>query len=170
MMNRTDFMSREEINKAILKVITTQFKKDAKEEHKIVEDLGYEIFKMDGDYRIRNKRTNRGVYYSYGWLKTYTTTYRVGSIENIRFDFYGYLETTRKVYVEHDYWDDRSESVKRWESLRSAKARIKYTQVDIDRARREIDRLLDDIERATSLKAQYEQELKELRQKYGLAG
>ena len=36
-------MTNEVLNQAIYKVLTTQFKKDAKEEHKIVENAGYEI-------------------------------------------------------------------------------------------------------------------------------
>ena len=45
-----------DLNFAIFKVLTTQFKKDAKPYHELVESFGYTIDKCDGTFRVKSKK------------------------------------------------------------------------------------------------------------------
>jgi hypothetical protein len=56
-------------NKAIVKVLTTKYKKDALDAHKEVEDAGFKIYKYDGQWRISGKY--RTIYVNYDSWKGY---------------------------------------------------------------------------------------------------
>jgi hypothetical protein len=49
------------LNEAILKVITTKYKKDAEDAHSIVKAAGYEVYKSDGCYVVRNDKTGKAI-------------------------------------------------------------------------------------------------------------
>lgn len=115
-------MDREMVNAAIRTVLTTQFKKNCKDAHKLVESCGYEISKNCGDWEIRNNVTKRCVCLgSYIHFNPYQNGLRNRRPNIDKFDFVGCLE---KPYNK-DYWNDvlgyqrgESKSVRRYESLR----------------------------------------------------
>jgi hypothetical protein len=49
------------LNEAIFKVITTKYKKDAEDAHRIVKAAGYEVYKSDGWYVVRNDKTGKAI-------------------------------------------------------------------------------------------------------------
>ena len=81
-MNNTfdiDEKTKELLNYAILKVLTTQFKKDAKDEHELLKNYGYRVFKADGSFCVQND--NRTIYAEY--IGNYRHDWRV------RYSYYG---------------------------------------------------------------------------------
>lgn len=50
-------IDNETLNKAIYTVITTKYKKDAQEAHRLVESEGYVIYKDNGKFVVRNDKT-----------------------------------------------------------------------------------------------------------------
>ena len=92
------------MNTAIWKVISNQYKKDCKDAHETVTSYGYEIFKWEGCYYVKNPKTDKQIHakfvdygYSCGhifsiygnWLDN---PIRVDNKHPLRFDFVGYLE------------------------------------------------------------------------------
>ena len=76
-------MNNTELNRAIYVILTTQFKKDAKEEHKMVENAGYEIWKNNGEWNIENPATHKSIRVS-------EIKYRYMSNDYFRFFYHGY--------------------------------------------------------------------------------
>lgn len=64
---------KELVNRAIIKVCTTQFKKDAKAEHELLEGYGYQIYKLNGRFSIQSP--NRTV--SIEYVGNYRHNYKV---------------------------------------------------------------------------------------------
>lgn len=90
------------INKAIREVITTQFKKDAKESHELLENLGYKIYKYDGSFWVKNPKNDKTIGMGnygrliYGRNSVYTRYYKNREQEYDNhlnyFNFYNCLE------------------------------------------------------------------------------
>ena len=51
-----------ELNKAILTVLESKYKKDATAAHKMVKDAGYEIYKNEGHFVVRSPKTYKHIY------------------------------------------------------------------------------------------------------------
>lgn len=179
MMNRTDFMDRQELNKAILTVLTTQFKKDAKEAHQIVEDAGYEIYKYDGAFRVANKETHRVVYATWSWYGTYIhSNLRRYKFENekgkmpvIPFDFVGCLN--KAINAESPYvWrmEEVNKATLNYRRISHDKNSIKYAQERIAKIKKEIASLTDELIREVSDLKEAEIRLENTRKDLGLKG
>ena len=169
-------MTREYINRAIYRVMTTQFKKDAKEEHKIVEDAGYTIYKSDGSFTVRNEETHRELcidykgYYSV--LYTRARSIRFRRDEGLKFDFVGYLakptEDAHDYMTTDGYYKNRSIALQKYERLERAKRYVKYEQQEIESIKQKIERLQNELVRTARNVAKAEAEVKETRVKIGL--
>ena len=175
MMNRTDFMSREELNKAILTVLTTQFKKDAKEAHSIVEDAGYEIYKQDGSFRVLKKDTHRLVYVKESWRTTTVYTnlrnYRFENSRGVRFDFVGYLD--KPVNPESPYaWriEELNKAMTGYRRLSIEKNSVESAEERIRRIKKQIASLTDELIDEVSRLKEAEIRLEQTRGKLGLKG
>ena len=174
-MEMTNY-TKEEINDAIYKVVTTQFKKDAKESHRIVEEVGYKIIKCDGSFKVRNPETYRYVQveFSHGYFYN-AKVYTVSGCKYFRaedglkaFDFVGQLETTRKVYDEPDPDYYESEAVIKHSQIKSMDSLAKCYDNDIKTTLEKIAKLQEDLIRYTEYKIEYETKARNLRKKYGL--
>ena len=166
-------MNRQELNKAILEVLTTQFKKDAKEAHKIVEEAGYGIYKWDGSFRVSNKDIGRYVYATENWRSTTIHSnlrnYRYEHDKGVRFDFVGYLN--KPTNPESPYlWRIREEnkSMMNYHRISRDKNSIKYAQERIEKIKKEIASLTNDLIREVSSLKEAEIRLEQTRRELGL--
>ena len=50
------------LNEAIYTVLTTKYKKQAREAFKRVQDAGYEVYKNNGHFHIYNASTGKTIY------------------------------------------------------------------------------------------------------------
>ena len=175
--------SRELVNEAIFTVLTEQFKKDAKEAHAIVEQAGYSISKMDGDWYLKNAETGRRVYMHVA-RRTYGMSYISGNGNDYgrrggwrirvskKFDFVGYLEKPlNTVWEEMQNWNyNRYE--KQASTLKSARWDVKYHTEQIDKIQKEIEekiaKLQKDLLYHSQEKVKAEIHLREVREELGL--
>ena len=167
-----------ELNNAIYTVITTQYKKEAKEAHELVTAYGFGIWKQDGHFHVCNKETHKSVYVSYeGWkerkiyldglLGEWVT---VGYDQECKVDFVSFLTKPKNMEyyqaMHRDY--NYSSAVEKSKNLAHLKYMSKSYSEDIEDAREKIDKLLKDIEHFTEMKVMYEQDLAKARVEYGL--
>ena len=172
------------LNDAMLKVMSTQFKKDAKTEHEIVESYGYKIYKYDGAFRIRNDKTQKCISlrpcnsYRYNWKLEYGDTYadekRVKTLEELKVvDLVGILEKPRNnVYksLQWGYVDDvHSKYRERKEQLRSAKWNVEYHSGRINDIQKKIAELQKDLVYESKQLARYETNLTNIKKEVGIA-
>lgn len=168
---------RAEINKAIKKVLITQFKKDAKTEHEKVAALGYKIEKKDGFFAIRNERTQRELCiknhsgydftFSFGW---YSNSINWDKL-NENFDFYGCLEKPQnQTYhnMKHAEEDYISTALFCYHSLEWRRKRINDYKKDIESAKKQIIKILDSIETYHRYIEQITDDLADVRHEFGL--
>ena len=120
-------MNRQEINKAIDKVLNTQFKKDAPEAFKIVKEAGYTTYKDKGFfYNVENPKTGKV-------LRT----------RNYGMDYIGFLEKP----INTD-WQDVQYMKKNPRPIGQARSRyigIHWYKHDLERHDRRIESLKEDI-------------------------
>ena len=86
-------MDKNELNTAIRAVILNTRKADAKQEHKIVEEAGYHIGKVDKHYYVKNEETGKVISFSYAYTRFYyvnLTTYS-RTVKLCSLDCVGYL-------------------------------------------------------------------------------
>jgi len=165
------------LNEAIYKVMTTQYKKDAKEEHKMVEAAGYEIYKSDGSFTVRNEETHRELcidykgYYSV--LYTRARSIRFNRYDGLKFDFVGYLlKPTKDIndFLDRDgYYKDRSKALQKYHRLERAKHHVEYEKNQFEEIKRRIASLQNELARTARFVAQAEADVNETRVKIGLA-
>lgn len=173
--------SRELVNEAIFTVLTTQFKKDAKEAHAIVEQAGYTISKFNGDWYIHNAETGRKVFIHYPKYndrpyREYIDGNGNGKRSKIsqKFDFVGYLEKPlNTAWAEMQSWDYQLNRYEQQAStLKSARWSVKYHTEQIDRIQKEIEekiaKLQKDLLYHSQEKVRAEIHLKEVRKEFGL--
>lgn len=178
-MNNTEY-TKEQINEAIYTVLTTQFKKDAKEEHKIVESAGYTIKKYDGSFEVSNKKNHRYVQIGiskYYWYKgtIYHGPYRcmkcsVDLRNKVFFDFVGCLEKPiNSTWYELLDTQDRSQLLAKYERLHSAKWHIEYDENEIKNIKKKIDTLQNELIYYAKSLARANENLATVRKELGLA-
>lgn len=168
------------LNEAIIQVITNKYKKDAKEAHKIVEDAGYKINKVDGYYHVSSSSTYRYCYAFYSghydkgqrWCIYWGSNVRGSKIHwgdpaNIKIDFTNLLNT-RYNNVAHEQSPSHSPAVEKYQSIRWKKYTIKQDEKYIQDTLNSIANLNAKLISATELKAQHEMELANLRKENGL--
>ena len=180
---------------AINKVLFTQFKKDAKEAHKLVESYGFKIDKYDGFFGVKNPETYKTLRLTeYNGRRNICVieigthkglTYEEFFNHKLNIDCIKFLNTpynydwqyvknrdacedgsSREAY--HPTWDKK-------EALREARWNVAYHKRNIERYTKEIDELMEKIKEAQkdmvrNVKdvAYYEAKLENLREELGL--
>lgn len=176
-------INRDELNKAIRTVLTTQYKKQAKEAFQMVENAGYEIYKMGGDWRVKNNKTGRIVYLEDGWRSTFiwhgnrweNRTQCKGSEDTATmrlFDFVGALEKplNKDYYTSIAFtYENESKARQRYDELKSARRSVKWYDEDINNIKKQMQKLQDELVRKAQYKLEAEQTLKKVRKELGLA-
>lgn len=175
------------INRAIWAVVSNQYKKDCKEEHETVTSYGFEIFKWEGCYYVKNPKTEktihakfvtywRGLEYkiSGNWLQNEVA---VSDAHPLKFDFVGYLnKPVNPIRKENMVWKkSESDALNKYEALRNAKWYIQYHKEEIEKTKKKIENLYKDISSLQNdliyhakHQIESEQNVKDLRREYGL--
>lgn len=168
----------EELNQAMLKVMTTKYKKDAKEAHKLVEDYGYEIVKRNGMFWVIHPKTKKYIYidevYGYGGYYYYvnycsgTKKVYIKKRPDIlnNFDFVNCLGTPENTAYRDSIWRERYCSTKYKEirkSIKDTKRCIMWEECDIKNTEHKIKNLQDKLMYYATRKNEYEKHLNELR-------
>lgn len=162
------------LNEAIYMVLTTQYKKDAREAHKIVESAGYIINKNNGYFEVYNPKLNKRVhitrnFYSYRhhcgmlnvWcgIKACEMTYE--KLEKV--DFVGMLNTPRnEEYYRELKWKTINRN--RREELISCKWNIKYYGDAIDDIKHKIESAQKELIFAVERKTKAIQKLEKIKE------
>ena len=175
--------TNEELNKAIWKVLNTQYKKDAKEAFKLVEENGYKVWKNGSStWTVNNPHTGKCIHLEHSYYRSklfygnYTT--QVESFRDSKdfkrvaekFDFVNCLKTPyNKVYYDMLYsMDNKSKSYDKYDRLKSAKWYLDYETRRIAKIQEDIAKLQAELVRATESKVKDEMKLKEVRKELGL--
>jgi hypothetical protein len=168
------------VNEAIIEVCTNKYKKDARQAHELLEDLGYKIEKWNGCYHIMNKETHRTVTIDLagGWRTYYVVT---GTTKgNIRFDhkadlikvdYVGILNkpwNTAWVDAQDYRWQNVRPTINKYNTLKWKKTCIADVTKDIEKTKKEIEYLQDRLIKLATNKVRYETELQNLRNKFGI--
>ena len=142
---------REELNEAIWKVIKNKYKKDAKEAHEMVSAFGYDIYKSDGHYTVRNENTHKSIY-------IYWDSYRKYSIQlggqwkdqlkdkPCKVDFVGCLEKPiNKEYRTTNYYPHQSPAVDKYDRIQRMKRDVEWENGQIAEIKKKIESLQDSL-------------------------
>lgn len=191
---RENTMTRAELNKAILKVLKTQFKKDAPESFKAVESAGFKIEKWNGTFAVVSDNGKCAKLEWHTYLNQYNINLRYSYNKSIRnkwfkyyescpIDFVGYFESDIKNW-ENPYkynvgwckWKDCSKAVATYYTkiydtkcdINQEKRRIKEKREHILALQKQIDNCMNDIERYYKNIAEYEKALNRNRLDLGL--
>lgn len=171
-------MARVELNTAIRTVLLTQFKKDAPEAFKIVEAAGYEVYKYNGSFGVKNTITDRHIRIqagrNYGRM-TLLYGYSEARVNNdllACFDFAGCLnKPMNKTWHEMQHvraWGKASPTLERYEELKSARWSVNYDAREIAKIQEQIEKLTRDLVRAAQSKTRSEEKLQACKAKLGL--
>ena len=173
------------INEAIYRALRVQFKKQLTEgELDIIKGAGFGIEKNNGHFVVHtnanNRYGNRNVYIDEGyrdyrviaWNGYRERIYRFATYADIleKFDFEGFLrapinEAYRDVYYYEPYRTATKDKVRR---LKDIKFRITYRKQDIEKVKKQIAELQENLERAIRWEMEAENDLKETRKAFGL--
>ena len=142
-------MTNAELNKIIVKVMSTQFKKDAKEAHTAVEAAGYQIEKYNGSFMIINPETGRTVYIQYpkcgyGRAKIFGDYRWKKSMEwkDEKFDFVGFLNKPINEAWHKAQWSTVFNPVmEKYSKLKSARWNVQYHESEIEKIEKEMKKL-----------------------------
>lgn len=170
---------KQELVDAINKVLFTQFKKDAKEAHELVESYGFEIEKYDGYFGIYNPDTNRhlkldepygnhSVYIKYGRKLSNDEWHN----QKLNFDVINYL------YMPHNFeysyirnrsngWYDKPTKNKYY-GLECAKSDVRHKDKEIESLKAQLVKVQEELIKAVEEKASITIRIEELRQELGL--
>ena len=166
-----------ELNEAIYKVISTQFKKDMGEALKIVEGAGYKVSKWDSRFYVKNEKTGRelclrNTYNGYAVHGNGYVKCKFNWDKTCPMDLVAYLEKPfndewYKVQAMRSDW--RSPTYYKCHRLKDAKWYIEYKKNDIKNINNEITKLQQRLEEAIRSQVKYEQNLVNIRKELGLA-
>jgi len=168
------------LNQAIETVLRTQFKKQAKEAHKMVEESGYKIVKEGGYFTVYNEETGRRIhltgngyrtYISHGCYRNQTKIIKTES-DYQKFNYTGCLNKP----VNKDYYQQISdESYKAYNrdseaitKLKSAKWHLKYQEDRIARIQKEMEELQEELISAAGSRVEAMENLNKVRKELGL--
>lgn len=166
------------LNEALLKVLTTKFKKDAPAEFKMVSDAGYEVYKVDGMFRVYNANTHREIHFTrgygyrvYGYLNWTNGRKQCTTYEDLtKVNIVGVLNTPpnyAKRPTGYGYWGETKTKYNA-RKLCEAKMRVKCADESIDRARRELEKAQKELERTIQYRVRVAYELNECRKELNL--
>ena len=180
---------------AIVKVLFTQFKKDAKEAHALVESYGFKIDKCDGFFGVQNPETHKTLRLAEcnGWRGIFVKetgtrkalTYEEFYNHKLNIDVIKFLNTpynydwwyvkdrdacedgsSREAY--HPSWDKRDALRRVRRNVESSKENVKRYKKEIEQHMEKIKWLQEMIERDTHFACVFERELEDLKEEYGL--
>lgn len=172
------------LNDAIIQVITTKYKKDALDAHKIVEDAGYKIDKRNGRYYVSNEITHRycnarltGVDYGkqcwhLDWgSMVCAKKIHYGKPDSIKVDFVNLLNTPYNREAHVSYYDDKwhnSVAKEKYNRLKQLKYNVDYYSKKAQEIMDEFSRLQERLVDATEDKARSVAKLDAYRKECGL--
>ena len=181
-MKENCLFSREQVNRAIAEVMVHQYKKDCKDAHAIVEAAGYDVFKnIYSSWEVMNKETGRRLYCSNedwkGNKHVHKTAYYGKNIsinrnhlDECKVDFVGCLDCNRIPW--HDSYDAytnyRPVAVYKYSELKMKKNRVIWREEDIEKKKKEIEKLQADLIRYVEYKEEAKANLKAFRKELGL--
>ena len=162
------------LNEAIYTVLTTKYKKDAKEAFKMVEDAGYEMRKWDGWFIIENIKTKKHLYidsHCYNpklkFIRGSRIDKQINITESWKFDFVNYLNTPyNEEYYRFPKWKEINNN--RREMLRHAKWVVEFRNEELDKVKAELEDAQRRLVRIAQRQAEAELELKQTRKELGL--
>lgn len=171
-------MNNIELNNAIYTVLTTKYKKDAKEAFKMVEAAGYNIDKCNGYFEVGNNKTKKYIriyreFYSYRENDRMIVLYGLKNKDTVthsnfkKIDFVNLLNTPTNV----EYYGrprNRSKFVEAAENIKRAKWMIKSYNKDIDKTKKEIEELTNRLVWYTTQREYHTNDLKNIRKEYNL--
>ena len=167
------------LNEAIFEVITTKYKKDAEEAHEIVKNAGYEVFKRDGAYNISNPVMNKRIEVesdSYYWRMTlhFAVSYKTyGREAAAHVNFVGYLETARNdaysEFIHRNVYGVYDTAIEKYKTIRSIKYSIMFEEKRIDKIKKQLESLQEELEDAYKAKAYSEMRLEKFKRECKLA-
>jgi hypothetical protein len=175
---------KELLNKSIREVITNQYKKDCPTAHEIVKDAGYEIYKYEGHYKVKNKETDKVVWFvyteSYYGSDKICCSHRDNVKNNDKFDFVNYLNKPFNVaYCQAQRtggWRYQSKSQENYRTLKDARWDVQYHADSIEeikgkikKLQEEMSKLENDIAYHAREQVRAEFELERVRKDLGLA-
>ena len=170
--------TREDVNKAIAQVLTTQFKKEAKEAFLIVKEAGYEVDKWDKKWHVRNRKVDRVVYIDrerWNYDKHYPeyVIWHSGGSSTLadlsKFDFVGCLDKpVNKVWREMRGYEHQNKFQAWSRKLKSARWSVKYHTDNIDSIQKHIEGLQKELMYHVKEQTRAEAELKQVRAELGL--
>lgn len=188
-------MTNIELNKAILKVLTSLYKNQCEEEYKMVKKAGYSIRKEDEHFRVyapeSQWRKYEYEYPRYVYL-TWRTTWCHPHAEKCYFlhsnierysrkvsnlamvDFVNLLATPRN-YDYEEYcaiqrrMNRRSKAYTKYDDLKWCRFYVENSKASTDAIKAQIQSLTNQLERQIRTTARYENELEEKRKELGLA-
>lgn len=159
------------LGQAIYAVLTTQFKKDAKDAHAIVEGAGYVIYKNDGHFHVKNRETRRVLFIKElycGWalFGNYgNMLVKFDRPEKLKVDLVGYLNKPAKFEEFNPY---RNNAEKLYKTLQDRKWDVEWEDREIDEIIKKMKKLQDDLVWHTERRAKARTELENIRKQYGL--
>ena len=172
------------LNQAITKVISNQYKKNAKEAHQIVEDAGYKIEKYDGHYRVINEKLHRYCYmvysghYSKGdrWVlywgsMGYGGKEHYGDPANIVFDYERMLNTPYNHAGHTDPYNDKwnkSAAMEKYVHLKHLKDDVQRQEIEMASIIKQMEGLQKRLINVTESKVKCITDLSICRKEYGL--
>ena len=171
----TQIIDRETLNDAIHTVLTTKFKKDAREAFAAVEDAGYTIEKRDGAFWVSNAETRRYVYlrvnrYGPGCTVNANNLYK-------RFTTYGaekvidYVNLLNKPLNMAWYSANNNTyapTEMKYRLLVNNRDHVKYADNEVARIQEKIDELQRELVIEIERRATYKQNLINCRKTFGL--
>lgn len=174
--------SNEFLNKQIYIVLTTKYKKEAKEAFNYVEACGYKVSKNgNGTWTITNPHTDKSVWTSeekYSWKGNYRTFY-YGIYEkttcrlNDKIDFVNCLKIARNDdwidICNKSYWCSVSPAVQTYQNrIRSAKRMAQSYREDIEKYQKQIAELQEKMMRASVIAAEYDAKVAAAKKELGV--
>jgi len=174
------------INEAIVKVLLTQYKKDALEEHKFLEERCFEIYKYYGSWVVKDNFSKRAVSAERDktrWHKKekrwihgdyikmygrYTKNVFVPYNTDIKVDFVSFFTCTRPINYEESRYKYHSDAVEKWVRIQECKDAIARYEKGIKDSKEEINKYIELIADLSRHVAEGEADLQNLRKKYGL--
>ena len=175
-------MTNTVLNDAIINVLTHQFKKDVPKSHRTVENAGYVIYKVNGHFVVKNPKTDRNISvtqshrYRYRYFAEYGYYSKhqkyCNTMDDVRkIDFVNCLNTP----INSEYYSTfnavptiKKKYSKYRSGLHDAKWDIDYYNSCIERYKKEIEKLNNELIRCARERGKAEEKLSGIRKELGL--
>ena len=170
-------MFKDNLNEAIFTVLTTQYKKDAKDAFNLVDEAGYKYIKYRGRFEVYNPETNRRIYVTEGFRKNYYTVHtglymrqtthfkREADIKVM--DFVNCLEKPVNTEFYREVPEGKAAGIY-YNRIKSKRNMVKSYEDDIKSYQEQIEKLQQKIIYAAQKKAEYEMNIREAKKELGI--